>query len=310
MDQERAPEQSAEKSTSMTSSYLPEPSPTSSRRVAPQMGSGCATCGSPADVQSDGEAIDRYVYAIGRVEPRFPTMGIEKEFTQATGRTEARGLTDRQAVVETLQQNRYLARNLCYVMTIGGLETYILRPRDPMDLDLLVEAIRPKPSPLDLDTVVGLRGPLAPPDMCNGLMLPMVAFDQLYSFDREALLTNIPRPDETPEDQFLSTAGELLDRIMQIADNAGATDEDRALNYLAMRYDRIYAVTSEAFGRNESLTGVEVRPAPLSGARKLFDVIFTYTNRRTDVSDLWSVRVDVTEEFPFLVSRMSPFLGR
>lgn len=29
-------------------------------------------------------------------------------------------------------------------------------------------------------------------------------------------------------------------RIVQIADNAGATDEHRALNYLVVRYPRIY----------------------------------------------------------------------
>ena len=29
--------------------------------------------------------------------------------------------------------NRYLVRQLCFVMTIQGLETYILRPRDPAD---------------------------------------------------------------------------------------------------------------------------------------------------------------------------------
>jgi hypothetical protein len=71
------------------------------------------------------------------------------------------------------------------VLTIEGLETYILRARDPVDLDLLVEAIRQEPSPVDMDVVIGARGPIAPPEMCNGLMIPIVAFDQIYSFDRE-----------------------------------------------------------------------------------------------------------------------------
>jgi hypothetical protein len=43
------------------------------------------------------------------------------------------------------------------VLTIQGLETYILLPRDPGDLDLLIEAIRPRPSPEDQDAVIGLR---------------------------------------------------------------------------------------------------------------------------------------------------------
>ena len=61
-------------------------------------------------------------------------------------------------------------------------------PRDPADLDLLVDAIRARPEPTDLDVVVGTRGPLSPPEAC-GLIVPIVAFDQLYSFDRGSLLS-------------------------------------------------------------------------------------------------------------------------
>jgi PatG C-terminal len=45
---------------------------------------------------------------------------------------------------------------------------------------------------------------------------------------------------------------------MQMTDNAGATDENRALNYLAVRYPAIYATDAEAFGRSSSLTAVTV----------------------------------------------------
>ena len=97
---------------------------------------------------------------------------------------------------------------------------------------------------------------------------------------------------------------------MQIADNAGATDEHRALNYLAMRYPGIYATAADAFARDFSLTGVDVRPSPLSGTRNIVDVIFAYTNRNTDFTEKFFVRVDVTEEFPFLVTKMSPYYDR
>ena len=88
---------------------------------------------------------------------------MEKEFAQATGRAETAGLTDRQAIQKVLsqRQNRYLVRQLCWVMTIEGLETYILAPRDPADLDLLVEALRPAPSPMDLDCVIATFRALA-----------------------------------------------------------------------------------------------------------------------------------------------------
>ena len=282
------------------------------RAIAPQAGGGSCGCGGPARVSPNDAGTVSYVYAIGRVEARFPNLAAEKEFAQATGRTNTAGKTDQQTfhTVLSRRENRYLARQLCWVLAIQGLETYLLRPRDPADVDLLVEAIRPAPSPGDIDVVIGLRGPIAPPEMCNGLMAPIVAFDQIYSFDRDALIQAIPKPEQTAADQFGQVAEELFDRIMQLTDNAGATDEHRTLNYLAMRYHGIYAKAAEEFARDFSLTGVEVRPSPLSSTRNLTDVIFAYTNRSTDFTEKFFARVDVTEEFPFLVTKLSPYYDR
>ncbi|MGH9434799.1 MAG: hypothetical protein ACRD06_02230 [Terriglobia bacterium] len=277
------------------------------RAVSPQ---ACPTCGAaPAANGGYAAATPTYVYAVGRIEPRFPRPSVEKEFAQVTGKAGTAGLTDRQAVQKVLsqRQNRYLARQLCWVMTIEGLETYILVPHDPSDLDLLVEAVRANPTPMDLDVVVGMKGPVASPEVCNGLMVPIVVFDQVYSFDRESLIKAIPRPEKTPAKEFGAAAEELFDRIMHMADNAGATDEHRTLNYLAVRYQAIYANAAEAFGRNASLSAVEVRPSALSGTRNVKEVIFSYTDRATDVTEKFFVRVDMTEEFPFLVTKLSPY---
>src|SRR5215217_4072407 len=156
-----------------------------------------------------------FVYSVGRVEARFPNLAAEKEFAQATGRTDTAGKTDQQTFHAVLFQraNRYLVRQLCWVLSIQGLETYLLRPRDSADFDLLVEAIRPAPSPNDIDVVIGMCGPIAAPEMCNGLMVPIVAFDQIYSFDRDSLIKAIPKP-QYPEKitaaQFRPMAEELF----------------------------------------------------------------------------------------------------
>jgi hypothetical protein len=297
----------------------PSPQRHGSLGLAPQAGGDPCQCGAPWGTCSCGGNPNgarmmaySYVYALGRVEPRFPRLAVEKEFAQATGRAETTGLTDRQAVHAVLSQraNRYLARQLCYVFTSEGLETYLLQPRDPVDLDLLVEAIRPAPRPTDVDVVIGMSGPIAPPELCNGLMVPIVVIDQLYSFDIDALIQAIPRPEQMTTEQFGPTAEELFMRIMQMADNAGATDEHRALNYLAIRYPAIYATAAHRHAQNASLTAVDVRPSSLTGVRRIVDVVFSYTHRQTDVIEKYFVRVDVTEEFPFLVTRMSPYYDR
>ena len=111
----------------------------------------CPTCGTGGSAMPPS-----YVYALGRIEPRFPRISVEKEFAQATGRAETANLTDRQALQRVLQKNRYLVRQMCWVMTVAGLETYIVAPRDPADSQLLVETLRPNPRPGDVDLVVGI----------------------------------------------------------------------------------------------------------------------------------------------------------
>jgi hypothetical protein len=299
--------------TNDASTIWPYPEAHTPSPIIPQ--AGCATCGGQggaSDPRSSGAGVPSYVYAIGRVEARFPNLAAEKEFAQATGRADTAGKTDQQTfhAVLSKRENRYLVRQLCWVLSIQGLETYLLVPRDPADIDLLVEAIRPASSPNDIDVVIGVRGPIAPPEMCNGLMVPIVGFDQIYSFDRQALITAIPKPEKTTDDEFRPAAEELFDRIMQLTDNAGATDEHRALNYLAMRYPAIYAKAAEQFGQSCSLSGVEVRPSTLSSTRNIVEVIFLYTHRITGVTGKFFVRCDVTEEFPFMVTKLSPYYDR
>ena len=271
----------------------------------------CSTCQTAAELNSNDQDAPSYVYALGRVEARFPRVSLEKEFAQVAGRADTNGKTDREMFQEVLSQreNRYLVRQLCWVMTIQGLDTYLLQPRDPADFDLLLGTLRPASSPLEIDVVIGVRGPIAAPDVCNGLMIPIVSFDQIYSFGRDALMGAIPRPDKAPKG-FEATAEEVFDRVMQLGDNAGATDEHRALNYLVMRYPAIYATVADAHGRNASLTGVDVQPSRLSGARRILDVILSFTNRNNEFTEKFFTRVDVTEEFPFLVTRMAPYYDR
>jgi hypothetical protein len=105
--------------------------------ITPQSeGRGCG-CGGAAGLSPNGTGSVSYVYAIGRVEARFPNLSTEKEFAQATGRADTAGKTDQQTfhAVLSKRENRYLVRQLCWVLSIQGLETYLLMPRDPADID-------------------------------------------------------------------------------------------------------------------------------------------------------------------------------
>jgi hypothetical protein len=273
-------------------------------------------CGSMDNHNPDGTmSSPSYVYAIGKVVHRFPNRSLEMELAQAMGRRaeeQTRGITREEVIYRALTDaaNRHIARQICYVLNIEGLETYNLIPRDPLDIDRLAEALRPAPGVGDIDVVIGRRGPIAPPHMCNGLMVPIVSVDQIYSFDRDTLMKSIPKRKGTSDDQFRKTADALFNHILQIADNAGAIDEHRALNYLSVRYDEIYHRTQLMQDENYSFTAVEVRPSRLSGTQKIVDVIFSYENRANRAVQKWFCRVDVTGEWPFLVSPLKEYFER
>lgn len=263
-----------------------------------------------------GKMLSRsYVYAIGKVVHRFPNKSIEMELAQAMGRKvedETRGRTHEEVIYNALTdvENRYLARQICYILTIERLETYILVPSDPLDIDRLAQALRPAPELGDIDVIIGRKGPMASPEMCNGLVIPIVIVDQIYSFDRDTLMKEIPRKKDIKDEQFKKTSIALFNHIIQIADNVGMIDEHRALNYLAVRYDEIYHRTQLLQDENYSFNSVEVRLSRLSGTRKIVDVIFSYENRTNRAMQKWFVRVDVTEEFPFLISPMQQYFER
>lgn len=256
-----------------------------------------------------------YVYVLGKIVYRFPNRSLEMELAQVIGRRperETRGFANPEVAHKTLTDpaNRYIARQICYVLNIEGLETYILVPRDPLDFDRLAQAIRPAPDVGDIDVIIGRMGPMASPEMCNGLVVPIVMVDQIYSFDRSTLMNAIPKRKGVSDDQFKKTGSALFNHIIQIADNAGAIDEHRAVNYLVVRYDEIYHRTQLLQDENYSFTGIEVRPSRLSGTRKVVSVIFSYENRANRAVQKWFARVDVTEEFPFLVSPMQEYFER
>jgi hypothetical protein len=252
-----------------------------------------------------------YVYAIGRIRALFRDPGVEKEFTQVVGATDTRGLTTNEVLREVLArpENRYLARQMQYVLTIQGVDTYDVVPGYPEDYDKLIEAVRPAPTPLDLDVVVGVRGPVAAAGSCAGLTLPVLEFHQLYSFDRPSLFKAIKKPEGMSAKRFRATADEVLTKILQITENAGATPEDRAANFVACRYEAVYLKTFEALADDYALTSIKVRPAAVGGDQGVMSFTVTYTSRTAaDLTEKYSVLVSTRYMNPYLLTHLGPSL--
>ena len=251
-----------------------------------------------------------FVYVLGQIEARFPNRSIEKGYVQILERSKSANFEHQQAFYSVLSQpeNRYLARKLSWILTMEGVPIYILLPTGPEDLNILLEAIRPPACPLDRQVVVGRKGPVAPPEMC-GLEVPMVLVDHLYSLEYNDFIKSI-RSESVTDEKFKAIARETFLRMMQLADNIGSTDKHRALNYLSVRYPAIYVKAAEELERNFLLTSVNAIFSRLSDNRKIVSVIQSFTNKETGAVEKYFVRVDLTEEFPFIVTKMAPYYDR
>jgi hypothetical protein len=270
-------------------------------------GDGTCDCGGTCD---GGNAWGGFVYAIGRVRVDFPSQAVKEEFDQQIGRMYPQptpGTPDDQLFYEVLRQgeNLYLAREMCWILRIDGVDAYILRPRTYVELYDLVSSLEPVDGQQKFDVIVGPRGPLAGPDVCNGLQLPIVVVNQDYHFAFDEFVTAMVERTQVPQDVVQS----MFRSLLQLADNAGETDEHRALNYLTLRYPGVYIMANELLATTtpHSLTRVNARPSNVQGTRRVVDVVFEFTQRVTGELVYRSCRVDVTGQFPFLVTRLAPY---
>jgi hypothetical protein len=292
-----------------------------SAQVRPASGCGCGgsgaaecTCGGDGPQPCTCSETTNYVYAIGTVTARFPTLNIEKEFMQAWGKAPADTLTIRDSdkfEVLSQGQNLYLAREMCWVFQSGDIDIYILRPRSYVELTDLVSCLSPTPGLISSALIVGRLGPIAPPSMCNGIQLPVVSCDQVFSFTTQAFINNIVSAvtsgGSTVPGDVTAAAQNAFSVMTLLADNAGQTDEHRAINYLTFKSLALYRKEIEMEASGFRLNSVMARPDPLSRTRSVQDVILTYANNTTTETRRFFTRVDVTGEFPFLLNELAIF---
>jgi hypothetical protein len=268
-----------------------------------------------------------YIYAIGEVQARFPSLDIEKEFLQllTPDDTKTPGSTFEQRLYNVLSrpENLYFAREMAWAFLIEDVGTYMLRPRSDVELGQLIESIKPDPTPgqVQYDVIIGTNEPLA----ASSEGLPTVTVNRLFHFTVTELVQKVPLPpsiQSMPEGasknaaiaQFQLLVSSIFNDMLQLADNTGDADEHRALNYVSLTYPAIYTLSfslpASVSGGSWTFTGVEVRPSVLGGARRIIDVILRYTDQSAGVVTRYYTSVDVTGQFPFLVTKLQQYFDR
>ena len=279
---------------------------------------GACTC---ADKPNN---LSGFVYAIGTVEASYPNVAIEHEMqimadhfgvkaeadiNAATKPTEDR-IWQYEVLSKDRRRTRYIARQLRWRLMIEDMPAFVLVPRDSNDLDDFIDCLnRPRyiqsserkgkkgakarstyEAPLygltqDLDVVVGVKGP----QTVEGTE---VFVDQIF----------------TLSPQHLTPAG--LSFYGQLADNYGLTDGDRAYNFLLARYAISHENLVEVH-KDFGLAAVPVISSRLSGGiGRVVRVIYTFRGTKIPIERKFFVRVDVTHEFPTVISPWQEYLER
>lgn len=295
---------------------LPDYALSASQGVPPSAASApapCVNCGqAPAPYTAAVAHAPRdagFVYGVGRISARFPSQGAEKEYAQLVG-AEPDAIVRTADLKATLSkpENRYLARQICWVFSGPGAEAFTVIARDGDDLSELLDALSDDDSAMHV--VVGSpASPAAGTAACVASGLPAVSPDQLLVFTRDEFLAALPQPDEKglkgrDLDAWKQTAAGLFDHLTQRAENRGVSDEHRAMNYLALRYPQIYHLAFSQQAAGAALIGVDARPAPSAGRREV-GARFVFRDARTHVVQGYLCRVDVTDMFPFLTSPLT-----
>jgi len=262
----------------------------------------CPSCSARGQVMSE-----QYIYALGRIEARFPSLGIEREFQQ---RERALGsATDKhhlEKMCEVLERNPHLAARACYLFTVSGSPAYILAPAGNYLRKSLFEALAVGDMPDAYAVVIGRLGPMAPPQACAGVLAPVVLCDQLYTFRISEWLSSLTggldaalSERKIEHKQFAEIATRLFMRLVQSTENVGATDVHRALNYLIMQHPGIFLLAAEKHGRH-MLDRIDTRMVQGPSARKQVAVILSFVETSTGMVERFFTRVDVSEEWPFV----------
>ncbi|TMJ01170.1 MAG: hypothetical protein E6G97_17640 [Alphaproteobacteria bacterium] len=288
--------------TELSEAISPMPEGGPAAAMAHAGGCSCEACaGKPRS------APEQYVYALGRFDVKFPTIGIEREFQQRERALKAQQSAARgRKLRQVLEANSHLALRVAYTFGLGATPTYLVMPSSGSQRAEFLEAIERVGDTNHVSVLIGRMGPLASPAMSGGLVAPIVMADKIYTFSLdewqkglESSLERAVKSRDIKKDAFNEVCRELFHRLALMAENMGVTDGHRALNYLLVQHPGLFLAAAER-AKRQVLDRVETRVIHGPGMRRQVAVIFTFLDSSTGVPERLFCRVDVTEEWPFV----------
>lgn len=267
----------------------------------------CEECAARAEA-----AVEQLIYAIGTLDVRFPTVGVEREFQQRERAMPGELPAGRgERLAHVLRANPHLWSRVCFVFSVGNVPAYIVTPSGQHVFHRMVEAVAGEAGSDAFAVLIGRRVGTAAPASCGGLLAPMIICDQLYPSKVEEWVEELGtrlegalKKKDFEKKRFSTIAREVFHRVVQSTENIGSLDSHRALNFVLVQHP---GLALSAYERSNSmLDRIETRIVQGTDLRRIVAVILTFVDRATGVPERTFCRVDVTEEWPFLIDGASP----
>jgi hypothetical protein len=266
----------------------------------PHAGGACC-----ADCASRSASTEQYVYAIGRIDVRFPSLGIEREFQQRERALQDLPQQRNARILAVLEKNPHLATRVSYVFLVGGTPVYALSPSIGSLKESFFGALARSHETDHFAVVIGRVGGFNSPASSGGLLLSQVSVDQLYAFSAPEWaedLTKVAQPAlesrKVDAAHFRSVAEGIFREVTTLPENMGLSDGHRALNYLLVQHPGLFLAAAER--RGHVLDRIETRVSHVVSGRRHVAVILSFLERGTGVPERVYTTVDVTEEWPFI----------
>lgn len=259
-----------------------------------------------------------YVYVVGTIHAYFPNLSIEKEFFQACvlsgvdvslleGVNDEVGLAQlnsNPALSSLLykglgkSQNSYLIREIQWVFNnIDSNEIYNLLPLSDDKLTQFVAALG-----VENQQVIMLGELMEEGGILVSNLIPT----------KSSPLTKTIASEQNNQKEF----SEMTDEILSLNGNDGFQSFERGMNYLLYHnmkiYTESYSLCYKANPTGPNPSGyqlVSVEPFSYwSGKRLIAKVVFHYQGINTGAMQSWYSAVDVTGEYPFMLTEWQRFL--
>src|SRR3989441_790643 len=160
-----------------------------------------------------------FVYALGRIEPRFPNAAVAAAVVEALRRSNGENLNGQRTLsLLSESENRHLLRQVCWVLAGQGAPRYLLQLASVADFDALIDRFRATRRPTEVDVVIGRCSPVARPEDTRSVT--RVAVAQLHTLDVRALIQALPRPLRTAHGCY-AAAEQLFTTVEQMPHNRG-----------------------------------------------------------------------------------------